>query len=109
MYLSSSNTNDLVIKFYLATYDLLNMKKVIFWVDCRPTTPPAGFYANDVSVKGWQVESKVERFADNENLTGVWLISCADGNATSTSPTIRYLKWNVCMCHGKIFVYSTCI
>ena len=47
------------------------MKRVIFWVDCKPTTPPAGFYANDVSVKGWQIETKVECFVDDENLTGV--------------------------------------
>ena len=60
MYLSSNNTNDLFIKFYLATYDLLDIKRVIFLVECKPATPPAGFYANDVSVKGWQVESKVD-------------------------------------------------
>ena len=51
-------------------YDL-DMKRIIFWVNCKPTTLLAGFYANNVSVKGWQIEAKVECFVDDENLTGV--------------------------------------
>ena len=89
------------------------MKRVIFWVDFKPTTFLAGFYANEVSVKGRQVETNVEYLADHKNLRGDCGLSPVQrGNATSTSLTIRQLKWNVWLCVHvlwKIYLCSTCI
>ena len=67
------------------------MKRVILWVDCKPTTLPVCFYANDVSVKGWKVEYvNVEYFADDESATvDCGLSSVQMGNTPLASPTIR--------------------
>ena len=59
---------------------------------------PACFYANDASVKGWQVKINVEYFADDESLTVDSGRSPVQmGNAPLASPTIRYIVEMKCL------------